>query len=55
MDTLITQLMEGLNISEEKAIEIITSITEYVENQHPVLSDLAKEISKAELGKIQNT
>ena len=49
MDTLVNQLTAGLNIPQEKALEIIKTIVNYVENQHPVIKDLAIEISNKEL------
>lgn len=48
METLIEELKAELKISEEKALEIIKAISEYVEQQHPVLKDISKNIFENE-------
>ena len=53
MERLIDQLKDSLNISEDEAVEMIQAITEYVENQHPLLKDMARELLMKELEKNQ--
>jgi hypothetical protein len=48
METLIEELKTELNINEEKALEIIKAIADYVEQQHPVLKDISKDIFEKE-------
>ena len=48
METLIEELKAELNISKEKALEIIKAIADYVEQQHPMLQDLSKDIFEKE-------
>jgi ferritin-like protein len=54
METLIEQLKTELKVSEEEAIKIMKAITEYVENQHPLLKDLAQDILNKEIEKNKN-
>ena len=55
MESLIDQLVKELGISESEAVEIIQTIAEYVENQHPVLSGIAESIARIELEKSKIT
>ena len=55
MEMLVRDLMEGLNVSEEKAKEIISTIGHYVGEQHPLLGDLAREISGKEIEDTRTT
>ncbi|HEU4472598.1 MAG TPA: hypothetical protein VFR58_16000 [Flavisolibacter sp.] len=54
METLIEQLKAGLNISGEEALEIMKAISEYVEDQHPLLKDLANDILMREMEKTKS-
>ena len=54
MDILIEQLKSELNISETDAIDLVKAITEYIENQHPLLKDIAQDILEKEIDKIKN-
>lgn len=54
MDALIEQLKKELNLPENEAVAIIRAITEFVENQHPVLKDLTRDLMNKELDKINN-
>jgi hypothetical protein len=54
MDLLIEQLKSELKISETEAIDLVRAITEYIENQHPLLKDIAQDILEREIKKIKN-
>jgi len=54
METLIETLKTELKVTEEEAIRIMKTIAEYVENQHPLLKDLAQNIMDKELEKNKN-
>lgn len=54
MESLVAQLMTELNVPEAEAIEIMKTIAEYVEKQHPLLNDVAQDILKNELEKTKN-
>lgn len=54
MESLIEQLKTELTISEEEALKIMKTIAEYVEDQHPLLHDIAKDILQKELEKTKN-
>ena len=54
METLIEQLKTELNVSENEAIMIMKTISEFIETQHPILKDVAKDIFDKELEKIKN-
>ena len=54
METLIEQLKTELKVSENEAITIMKSISEYIETQHPLLKEVTKVIFDKELEKIKN-
>jgi hypothetical protein len=43
-----------LNIPQKEAVAIVKAITEYVEKQHPLLKDLAQDLSIKELSKTKS-
>ena len=54
MESLVVQLMAELKVPENEAIEIMKTIANYVEKQHPLLNDVSQDILKKELEKTKN-
>lgn len=54
METLIEQLQNELDIPQKEAVAIVKAITEYVEKQHPLLKDLAQDLSTKEISKTKS-